>query len=197
MNERSLNRILVVDDEEEYRLVVGRFLEALHYEAATAVNGRRGLEMMDNERFDLVISDIRMAEMDGIQFMREARQSYPHVEFVIMTGHAAQYSYSEIIGAGAADFISKPFDVGKLKSKLERIDRERRLRLQLHEANEALRRMNAQLKQELAEKDRMSHELREARDKLEGLLSERTAKLDRAGDILKRSMDRFRQISSD
>lgn len=197
MDERILNRILVVDDEQEYRLVVQRFLTALKYEASVASSAGEGLGMLDNERFDLVISDIRMSEMDGIEFMKEARLSYPHLDFIIMTGHEGLYSYSDIIAAGATDFISKPFEVGKLKSKLERIEREKRLLTQLHAANEQLQAVNDQLKSELDEKHRISEELREARDRLEVLLNERTAKLSKAGDILKQSIDRFRQISTE
>jgi CheY-like chemotaxis protein len=68
------------------------------------------MEMLGQEHFDLVISDIMMDKKDGLEFMREARAKWPHLDFIIMTGFA-DYSYSDIIEAGATDFDTKPFPV--------------------------------------------------------------------------------------
>ncbi len=137
--------ILVVDDEEPYRVMLNQFLQKAGYRCHTASGALEALEMLHSGHYDLVISDIRMPDKSGIQLMREAREIFPHMDFIIMTGHAQEYSFSDIIAHGAADFIGKPFEMEKLKSKLERLEREKRLvrRLeetnqQLHDANQAL-----------------------------------------------------------
>ena len=75
-----------------------------------------------------------------IGFMDAPAQTvgYPHLCFIIMTGHADEYTYSNITEAGAADFIFKPFPIAELKAKLERIEKERSILAELQEKNEAL-----------------------------------------------------------
>lgn len=138
MKNSHLKHILVVDDDEEYRTLIEQFIVKLGYFGESASNGFEGLERVKRHRFDLVLSDIRMEGKDGIQFMKEARQIFPNLEFIIMTGHAGDYSYSDIIAAGATDFITKPFEMGKLKSKLERIEREKQILRELYDAKEQL-----------------------------------------------------------
>lgn len=135
----SLKKVLVVDDEELYRQMFEKFLTALGYCCQVASNAPNALQMMAAERYDLVISDIRMPGKDVVQMMKEARQAYPHLIFIIMTGYAVEYSYVDIVSAGAADFISNPFEMGELKAKLERIEGERRVLNQLEQTNEELR----------------------------------------------------------
>lgn len=149
MEDSHLRYVLVVDDEEEYQAIIQRFLLGLGYSCESSSNAFEALEKLHKQQFDLVISDIQMAEKDGIQLMREAQAIFPHLEFIIMTGHSEEYSYSDIISAGATDFITKPFEMGKLKSKLERIQRERSTLHQLYEANEQLHKTNASLNREL------------------------------------------------
>ncbi len=70
--------------------------------------------MLGKQEFDLVVSDIKMDGMNGIELMAEAQKRCSHLDFIIMTGHATTYSHSDIIGAGAADYLVKPFEVGEL-----------------------------------------------------------------------------------
>jgi DNA-binding NtrC family response regulator len=149
MKNPHLKYVLVVDDEEEYRTILHKYLQSLGYGCETASEGFEGLEKLHQQHFDLVISDIKMANKGGIQFMHEARELFPSLDFIIMTGHSDEYSYSDIIAAGATDFISKPFEMARLKSKLERIERERQTLHQLHEANEQLRKINSSLQREV------------------------------------------------
>jgi len=135
----NLKKVLVVDDEELYRQMFHSFLTSMGYSCEVASNAFDALEKMANERYDLVISDIRMPGRDGVQMMMEAKKAHPYLIFIIMTGYAIEYSYMDIIEAGAADFISKPFEMGELKAKLERIEKERRILKQLEQANKELR----------------------------------------------------------
>lgn len=138
MEGRIIERILVVDDEEGQRTVVSQFLHKMGYSCDMASDAFDALRALDRNPFDLVISDIRMHGKDGLDLAREALGKYPELCFITMTGHAAQYSYNDIIDAGASDFITKPFSVGELKAKIDRIEREKQALRELRTANAAL-----------------------------------------------------------
>lgn len=143
MSESLIRRILVVDDEEAYLSVVKQLLHRMGYSCETALSAAEASEKISTDAFDVVVSDIRMKGRNGLEMMRDVQSDRPHLNFIIMTGNAADYSYSEIIDAGASDFISKPFTAGELKAKIERIDREKRILRKLSLANEALHRQVA------------------------------------------------------
>lgn len=195
MNNALIRTILVVDDQDEYRMMLSHYLAKLEYETATAIDAEDAAHKLAEKTFHLVISDIRMEGKDGIVLMKESKSLYPGLEFIIMTGHAADYSYSDIIAAGAADFVVKPFEMAKLQSKLERIEREKQLFRRLENANAELNHTNRLLQEQIAEKERIAEELRVAKVQLEQLLSEKVGKLSRAGELLKRSRQRFSEIS--
>lgn len=73
--------------------------------------------------FELVISDIKMAGIDGLHLLSEILKIDPGLDTIMMTGHTSVYTYSDIIKAVAADFIAKPFRLPELKAKMERIGR--------------------------------------------------------------------------
>jgi len=130
---RVIRRLLVVDDEESYRMLLKNMGEHFGITCEAAAGAQEALEMLRRSAFDLVLSDIRMRGMDGLTLMRQAQKEFPQLDFIIMTGFAPDYSYSEIIAAGAADFIAKPFQVGELEAKLDRITREKLVLRQLQE----------------------------------------------------------------
>ena len=138
MESRMIEQILVVDDEEGHRAVVCQILQRMKYICHMAPDAFEALKALDRNRFDLVVSDITMHGKDGLQLAREALAKYPQLSFIIMTGHAGQYSYNDIIDAGASDFITKPFSSGELKAKIDRIAREKQALQALRSANEAL-----------------------------------------------------------
>jgi CheY-like chemotaxis protein len=131
-------RLLIVDDEEDIRTVVCELLIKLGYACDAVANTHEALEMLHTHDYGTIISDIKMDEKSGMELMQEAQSSFPHVDFVIMTGHASEYSYSEIISAGAADYLVKPFDMKELQAKLERIQREKGILQHLEETNKKL-----------------------------------------------------------
>ena len=122
-----LPSVLVVDDDDQYRRVLLNYLELIHYAGKGAADALEALEILAQERVDLVVSDIRMKGMDGVALMQEAHQSYPQVPFIMMTGYALEYSYHETINAGASDFIAKPFSLGELRAKIWRIQKEKEI----------------------------------------------------------------------
>jgi Response regulator containing CheY-like receiver, AAA-type ATPase, and DNA-binding domains len=109
MNGRS---ILVVDDEEELRDIVGRVLRDAGHRVTTAADGKEAIVTMANEEFDLVLTDVIMPEKDGMQVISEARRKYPRVKIVAMSGggHIPRDQYLKIAtGLGAHAILEKPF----------------------------------------------------------------------------------------
>jgi len=126
-----LPSVLVVDDDDQCRRVLLNYLELIGCAGKGAANGPEALEILAQERFDLVVSDIKMNGMDGVELMQEAHQTYPQVPFIIMTGYALEYSYHDIINAGASDLITKPFSLRELRAKIWRIQKEKDILRQL------------------------------------------------------------------
>jgi len=188
MKASQIRHFLVVDDEDSFRKLVGHYIQKLGFRCEMASNAVEALRKIESAHFDIVVSDIRMKEKDGLELMRETRSKFPDLDFIIMTAHAGDYSYSDIVEAGAADFITKPFPLPELKAKIERITREKQLVTRLRMANE-------ELQIEIAERRQVEEELLKAKNALQTLLDERTAKLSKAGEILKRGIDNFRAIT--
>ncbi len=126
-----LPSVLVVDDDDQYRRILLNYLKVIRYAGKGAANAPEALKILAKERIDLVVSDLKMEGMDGVELMQEAHQTYPQVPFIMMTGYAPEYSYEAIINAGASDFIAKPFSLGELKAKICRIQQEKDILQQL------------------------------------------------------------------
>jgi response regulator RpfG family c-di-GMP phosphodiesterase len=125
--------ILVVDDDDACRQVLREFLRMAGYAFLGAENASGALGILRREKVDLVVSDIKMGGKDGVALMQEAHRHYPELPFIIMTGCGPEYSYEDIICAGAADFLNKPFSMGELKAKICRIQREQHILRQLQQ----------------------------------------------------------------
>ncbi len=114
-------RVLLVDDEEFMRNLVVRLISKLGYSCVTAVNGIDALTKLSENRFDAVITDIRMPEMDGILLTREISKRYPGVPVMVMTAFDDEYSAGVAISAGAKDFIIKPFSLDEFSVRLHKM----------------------------------------------------------------------------
>ena len=105
-------RILVVDDQPEVAHVVRAVLVQEGFEAETAVNGREALDLlMSALHFDLIITDVRMPEMDGLELLRQARQMRKDLPVILMTGHPTRRNRLDAMEKGAFDYVSKPFGI--------------------------------------------------------------------------------------
>jgi len=157
-------RILVVDDEESSREMVSKILNQIGYESVTAKNGREALEILRDKPSTIMITDIKMPEMDGLELIKSARAEFPDTHIICMTGHETSYPYTNLVALGAADYITKPFTIDEMMAKLNRVIRERNLigdltqkSLELERANEELKRLD-KLKSTFVSS--ISHELR-------------------------------------
>jgi two-component system response regulator PilR (NtrC family) len=110
-----MSRILIVDDEQSYRQLLSLVFEGDGHSLRTAMNGREALELLQEEPADVIISDVKMPDMDGIELLRAVRETLPDTGVVLMTAFASVETAREAFKLGADDFIQKPFDVEELK----------------------------------------------------------------------------------
>ncbi len=110
-----MSNILIVDDEQSYRQLLSLVFEGDGHTIRTASNGREALAVLQRDTVDVVISDVRMPDMDGIEMLRAVRETQPDLGVVLMTAFASVETAREAFKLGADDFIQKPFDVEELK----------------------------------------------------------------------------------
>ncbi len=101
--------ILVIDDEDIVRTSCSRTLTPGGYEVKLAQNGREGLKIMSENKVDVVLTDLKMPDMDGIEVLRKIKQDWPDVEVIIITGYQTVDTAVKSIKLGAFDYIEKPF----------------------------------------------------------------------------------------
>ncbi|NIO03263.1 MAG: response regulator [Proteobacteria bacterium] len=107
--------ILVVDDDYHVANVVRRILVHEGYHVETAKNGRKAMDLlMSTQHFDLVITDLQMPEMDGIELLRQARQCKAYLPVIAMTGYVSTEDGMECVEAGAHNYLVKPFRMQSL-----------------------------------------------------------------------------------
>jgi two-component system response regulator (stage 0 sporulation protein F) len=107
--------ILIVDDEEGLREGLGKLLESEGYAVLSAENGEQALEILQRSRIDLVLTDMRMPGMDGIELLKKIRERHGDLGVIILTGYGQIESYIEAMNFGAIEYVSKPFKVNELK----------------------------------------------------------------------------------
>jgi putative two-component system response regulator len=122
---RPIASILVVDDSMALQRLLKDYLQMRGFSYTGASDAFGALLGLHEKQIDLVVSDIRMRGKDGIELMQEVRKEHPDLPFIIMTGYSQEYSYQDIINAGATDFITKPFSLEELNGKILRIAREK------------------------------------------------------------------------
>ncbi len=108
-------RILIVDDNREIRLILEEYLREEGYAAEGAGDGREALTKHSDARYDLIITDLNMPGMTGIELIKEIGKEESTTEFIIITGYASLDTAIEAVKAGAFDYIVKPFRIEELK----------------------------------------------------------------------------------
>jgi len=102
--------ILVVDDEVNVRRVLGAMLEQAGYRTARASSGEEALQLVRSQDPDLVLTDLKMSGMDGLDLLRHLRADFPEIPVVLLTAHGTVETAVEAMKRGAHDFLTKPFD---------------------------------------------------------------------------------------
>ncbi len=107
-------KILIIDDERAIRSTLSEILQHEGYKAEVAENGEDGLKKFSSENFDVVLCDIKMPKMDGIEFLEKAKTINPDVPIIMISGHGNIETAVEAVKKGAYDFISKPPDLNRM-----------------------------------------------------------------------------------
>jgi len=123
--------VLSVDDDEEMIGLLHEVVSQLGHVSVTAVDGVDALEKLGESEFDIIITDISMPRMNGIELTKRVKTDFEDIDVVVVTGYQEEYKYTDVIEIGASDFISKPFNINELEAKINRIIRERELRAEL------------------------------------------------------------------
>jgi DNA-binding NtrC family response regulator len=112
-------KMMLVDDEERFLSTTKKLLSRKGYEVFTAMSGAEALEKLRTNDIHVVILDVKMPGMDGIETLNAIKRSYPLVEVIMLTGHATVESAVEGLKSGATDYLMKPTDVQDLITKAE------------------------------------------------------------------------------
>jgi len=134
----SFSRILVVDDDDDIRDILSYGIEASGCHCLTADSGEAALKILESEPLEVVISDVQMKGMSGLELCRHVKEHYD-ADVIIITGLVNNFAYEEIIGQGASDFIEKPIRLAEIVARLKRVLYERQTREQLKQTAEELR----------------------------------------------------------
>jgi DNA-binding NtrC family response regulator len=122
-----VTRILIVDDEPKLGRIIAEMLEGAGHEATRVGGGRDALVRIAAEDLDIVLTDLRMPEVDGMAVLRETRRLSPHTDVVMMTAHATAQNAVEAMKEGAVDYLTKPFAMDELRIRIGRIAERRAL----------------------------------------------------------------------
>ena len=112
--------ILVVDDEPVVRTILERALLREGFHTMTASDGVEALEKLRGSTIDVVITDVLMPRMDGLELLVEVKSQFPEVPVIMITGYSDQFSGKQALEAGAEDFIVKPFKNQDIRYALQR-----------------------------------------------------------------------------
>ncbi len=134
-------RVLIVDDDEGHAQAVADSLARINCDCTVAGSGERGAQLIHSESWDVVVTDLRMGEVDGLEILRLTKEELPDAEVIVLTGHGSIASAVTAMQHGAYTYLTKPLDIGELRSAVEKASA--RLRL--------IRR-NAELRQSLDER---------------------------------------------
>lgn len=116
---RIPTRVLLVDDEKDFVEMLSLRLQEAGEKVSAAYSGKECLETLEAAQIDVVVLDIKMPGMDGIETMREIKKRFPLVEVILLTGHGSTETAVEGMKLGAFDYLMKPADFDDLTAKLQ------------------------------------------------------------------------------
>jgi two-component system, NtrC family, response regulator HydG len=141
--------ILIIDDHDSVREGLELLLRRRGHRTSAAENGARGLELLEEGGADLVITDLKMAGMTGMDVLKAVREGYPDTEVLVITAYGTIEKAVEAMKLGATDFLTKPFSSEEFAVKVDRLVTGREERLRLRRENRSLRVENTYLKEGL------------------------------------------------
>jgi two-component system response regulator HydG len=119
-------RVLIVDDEELHADALAESLQRVGYECVVATSGAAGARKIEEEDFDVILTDLRMEDTDGMAILRKAKEHTPDAEVVMITGHGEIKTAVEAIKQGAVSYLAKPVDMAELRAIMKNAAKHRR-----------------------------------------------------------------------
>jgi len=166
----KIARILIIEDEDDVRESYQDMFEFFGYEVDSAPNGREGIVKVTNNDFDIVITDLNMPEMDGIEVLKVIKKNKPYIEVIVITGYATLENAIKAMKIGAYDYFTKPIDLEHVKIVLAKCVQS----IKARKENEELKGLNKNLTELNELKDKFititNHELRTPLTVLKGYL---------------------------
>jgi two-component system, NtrC family, response regulator HydG len=142
-------QILIIDDHDSMREGLELLLRRRGHKTSSAESGDRGLTLLEEEGADLVITDLKMSRMDGIEVLRNVRERFPATEVLVITAYGTIEKAVEAMKLGAADFLTKPFSSEEFGVKVDRLLQSQAERERLRRENQSLRVENTYLREGL------------------------------------------------
>ena len=112
-------RVLIVDDEERFRTTLRKLLTVREMEAADVGSAKDAFSEMEKNSYDVILLDVKMPEMNGIEALGRIKKEHPDVEVIILTGHASVDAAVEIMKLGGYEYLLKPCPIDELAGKIE------------------------------------------------------------------------------
>ena len=138
MEQQVSMTVLVIDDDAHIRTAIGKFLIARGHTVIEAANGERGVEVVESQAVDIVITDVKMPGMDGFEVLRRVRSVSPEAEVIVITGVKEAENAFRALREGAFDFFNKPFKVEELHAAIQRTVRYQVLRKEKNRVQDRL-----------------------------------------------------------
>ncbi|MFK5893024.1 MAG: EAL domain-containing protein [Pseudomonadota bacterium] len=132
INENMIPAILVADDEPIMRTSLKELLKAYGYDCTLAEDGKHALTLLDKQKFDILLLDLMMPQIDGHQVMVQAKEKFPDVDIIVVSGDATFNNAANALRLGAKDFISKPYKPDDLIKCIRHIQETRNLKNKIH-----------------------------------------------------------------
>ena len=174
---RQQPKVLVVDDEESVVVTIKAILQLDGYDVATTTSAAEARKMVRDQEFDLVLTDLRLEDGDGLEVLRAVREHFPETVTIMLTGYASLESAIQALRVGAYDYLVKPSEVEELRSTVARgIER---------------RRLGLELKARVVELERANREVADLNSSLQLRIDEATAELKERYEQLK-ELDRMK-----
>jgi len=114
MDKQAKIKLLMVDDEEEFLVSSSRALSRRGFDVEMALNGVTALELIDKQKFDIVVLDVKMPDIDGLEVYRQIHAKLPDMPVILLTGHSSVDDAFQTSKDGIADYLTKPIDIDKL-----------------------------------------------------------------------------------
>lgn len=113
-------KILLVDDEKEFVETLSERIRMREHDSDVALNGEQALKKMDDDLPDVVVLDLKMPGMDGMEVLRRIRKAYPKVQVIMLTGHGSEKDEEEARKLGAFEYLQKPVEIETLMKKVKK-----------------------------------------------------------------------------